>query len=125
MLVSLKVLRALRPFTPDDVRNVAEYVLSLSGSASDPVKAALGKEKFAACAACHGADGKGNPAVGAPNLTDNIWLHGFGADFIMKMVNEGKTNVMPAQAQRLTTEQIHVLGAYVMSLSRNAAPATP
>ena len=103
--------------TPDDVRNVAEYVLSLSGSASDPIKAALGKEKFAACAACHGADGKGNPAVGAPNLTDNIWLHGFGADFIVKMVNEGKTNVMPAQQSKLTEDQLHVLTGYVWGLS--------
>lgn len=103
--------------TPDDVRNVAEYVLSLSGSASDPVRAALGKDKFVACAACHGADGKGNPAVGAPNLTDNIWLHGFGADFIVKMINEGKTNVMPAQLSKLTEDQLHVLTGYVWSLS--------
>ena len=102
---------------PDDVRNVAEYVLSLSGSASDPVKAALGKDKFAACAACHGADGKGNPAVGAPNLTDNIWLHGFGADFIVKMINEGKTNVMPSQKSKLTEDQLHVLAGYVWGLS--------
>ena len=103
--------------TPDDVRNVAEYVLSLSGSASDPVKAALGKEKFVACAACHGADGKGNQAVGAPNLTDNIWLHGFGADFIVKMINEGKTNVMPTQKSKLTEDQLHVLAGYIWGLS--------
>lgn len=102
---------------PDDVRNVAEYVLSLSGSASDPVKAALGKDKFAACAACHGADGKGNSAVGAPNLTDNVWLHGFGADFIVKMINEGKTNVMPAQQSKLTEDQLHVLAGYIWGLS--------
>jgi len=106
--------------TPDDVRNVAEYVLSLSGNASDPVKAALGKEKFAACAACHGADGKGNPAVGAPNLTDNVWLHGFGADFIVKMINEGKTNMMPAQKSKLTEDQLHVLAGYVWGLSHQS-----
>jgi cytochrome c oxidase cbb3-type subunit 3 len=106
---------------PDDVRNVAEYVLSLSGNSSDPVKAALGKDKFVACAACHGADGKGNPAVGAPNLTDNIWLHGFGADFIVKMINEGKTNIMPSQKSKLTDDQLHVLTGYVWGLSHKAA----
>ena len=106
--------------SPDDVRNVAEYVLSLSGSSSDPVKAALGKEKFAACAACHGADGKGNQAVGAPNLTDNIWLHGFGADFIVKMINEGKANMMPAQKSKLTEDQLHVLAGYIWGLSHQA-----
>lgn len=57
--------------TSEDVANVAQYVLSLSGSPHDAVKASLGKEKFAACAACHGADGKDNHAVGAPNLTDS------------------------------------------------------
>ena len=86
--------------TSDDVKNVANYVLSLSGSPHDSVRAGLGKEKFAACAACHGADGKGNQAVGAPNLTDNIWLHGFGEDAIIAMITNGKTNQMPAQGER-------------------------
>jgi len=108
-----------------DLSNVAQYVLSLSGAKHDAAAATAGQAKFAVCAGCHGADGKGNQAVGAPNLTDKIWLHGFGEEAILAMINHGKTNVMPAQAQRLTTEQIHVLGAYVMSLSRNAAPATP
>ena len=62
--------------TAEDVRNVANYVLSLSGSPHDAVKASLGKSKFVACAACHGMDGKGNQAMGAPNLTDDVaaWL---------------------------------------------------
>ena len=111
--------------SPDDVRNVANYVLSLSGGAHNSVAAQLGKAKFVICAACHGPDGKGNQALGAPNLTDKIWLHGFGEEAIVAMVTNGKTNVMPAQGQRLTPEQIHVLGAYVMSLSRNSTPATP
>lgn len=105
----------------EDVRNVAHYVLSLSGSAHNSVYAQLGKPKFAACAACHGADGKGNPALGAPNLTDKIWLHGYGEAAIAAMVNQGKLNVMPAQAKLLTPEQIHVLAAYVWQLSRSAA----
>jgi cytochrome c oxidase cbb3-type subunit 3 len=105
----------------EDVRNVAHYVLSLSESAHNPVFAQLGKDKFAACAACHGADGKGNQALGAPNLTDKIWLHGWGEAAIANIVNNGKLNVMPAQDKLLTPEQIHVLGAYVWQLSRNTA----
>ena len=101
----------------DDVNNLANYVLSLSGSPHDPVKATLGKSKYAACAACHGAEGKGNSAMGAPNLTDNTWLHGWGVDAITKIVNEGKHNVMPAQNELLTEQQIHVLSSYVWGLS--------
>ena len=109
--------------TAEDVRNVANYVLSLSGSAHNAIAAQLGKPKFAACAACHGADGKGNQALGAPNLTDKIWLHGWGDEAIIAMVNNGKTNVMPAQGTRLGGEQIHVLAAYVLSLSQSAVAA--
>lgn len=103
----------------EDVRNVAHYVLSLSGSAHNPVYAQLGQPKFAACAACHGPDGKGNQAIGAPNLTDKVWLHGFGEAAITAMITQGKVNVMPAQDKLLTPEQIHVLGAYVWQLSRS------
>jgi cytochrome c oxidase cbb3-type subunit III len=102
----------------DDVRNVANYVLSLSGSPHNSVAAQLGKIKFAVCAACHGADGKGNQALGAPNLTDKVWLHGWGEDAIVAMVNHGKTNVMPPQGARLTPEQVKVLTAYVWNLSQ-------
>ena len=101
----------------DDVKNVAQYVLSLSGSPHDSARAALGKEKFVVCAACHGADGKGMQAVGSANLTDNIWLHGFGEKAILDMVNNGKVNVMPAQAGKLTEAQIHVLTSYIWGLS--------
>ena len=66
---------------------------------------AAGKARVdAVCAACHGADGKGNAALGAPNLTDKVWLHGWGEDAIVAMVNGGKTSVMPAHASRLTPE---------------------
>lgn len=109
--------------TADDVHNVANYVLSLSGAAHSSVAAELGKPKFAACAACHGADGKGNHAIGAPNLTDNIWLHGFGEDAITAMVNNGKTNVMPPQGARFTPEQLKVLVAYVWNLSHSTKVA--
>ncbi|OYT98396.1 MAG: cytochrome-c oxidase, cbb3-type subunit III [Burkholderiales bacterium PBB1] len=109
----------------NDLHNVAQYVLSLSGNATDPAAAAAGQAKFVVCAGCHGADGKGIQAIGSANLTDKIWLHGFGEEAIVAMVVNGKTNVMPAQALRLTPEQIHVLGAYVMSLSRKSPQTTP
>ena len=105
--------------SPDDVKNVANYVMSLSGSPHDSLSAALGKPKFVVCAACHGADGKGNTAVGAPNLADNIWLHGYGVNAITEMVNKGKINQMPAHGNRLTEAQIRVLASYVWAFSNH------
>ena len=111
----------------EDVRNLANYVLSLSGSAHNNLAAELGRSKFTVCAACHGADGKGNPALGAPNLTDKVWLHGWGESAVVAMITEGKNNVMPAQAERLSAEQIRVLAAYVWKLSQTgrAVAAVP
>lgn len=106
--------------TEDDVKNVANYVLSLSGNPHDTARSVLGKEKFAICAACHGAEGKGNPAIGAPNLADDIWLHGAGEAAIIKRINEGVVNKMPPWEAKFTPEQIHVLTAYVWGLSNNA-----
>lgn len=105
----------------DDVKNVAHYVLSLSNSPHDSLRAQLGKGKFSSCAACHGADGKGNAALGAPNLTDDVWLHGWGEQAIVNMIVAGKTNQMPAQEDKLTPAQIHVLSGYVWSLSNRPA----
>lgn len=109
--------------SPEDVRNLSHYVLSLSGSPHDSLRASLGKSKFTACAACHGMDGKGNQALGAPNLTDDVWLHGWGEAAITAMINNGKTNQMPSQAGKLTDSQIGVLTAYVWSLSNGAGAA--
>ena len=106
---------------PDDVRNLAHYVLSLSGSPHDAVKAAVGKSKFGACAACHGMDGKGNTAMGAPNLTDNIWLHGWGEEAVVRAVTNGFSNQMPAQMGKLNADQIQVLTSYVWGLSNKPA----
>lgn len=109
----------------EDVKNVANYVLSLSGSPHDSLRASLGKAKFGACAACHGMDGKGNQALGAPNLTDGIWLHGWGENAIVSIINTGKVNQMPAQADKLTEAQIHVLTSYVWGLSNRGGAARP
>ena len=110
--------------TPADVKNLAQYVLSLSGNPHDSLQAALGKSKFTACGACHGVNGKGNQALGAPNLTDDIWLHGYGEAAIIAMINGGKVNQMPAQEGKLSGAQIHVLAAYVWGLSNQAATWT-
>jgi cytochrome c oxidase cbb3-type subunit III len=74
-------------------------------------------------ATCHGADGKGNQTLGAPNLTDDIWLHGRGEEAIVAMVTQGKADVMPAFAHRLSPAQIHLVAAYVWGLSKTAKSA--
>lgn len=104
-----------------DVENVAHYVLSLSNSTHDPIKAAFGKEKFGACAACHGADAHGNQAMGAPNLTDKIWLHGGSVDTIMETIRKGRNNTMPSFKEFLGEDKVHLLAAYVWSLSNDPA----
>jgi cytochrome c oxidase cbb3-type subunit 3 len=115
----------------EDVRHLAHYVLSLSGSPHNTLWAQFGKPKFGACAACHGADGKGNTALGAPNLTDKVWLHGWGEESIVAIINGGKNNAMPPWSGRLTDAQIHVLTAYVLNMAPRdtaqpaPAPATP
>ncbi|TAK52137.1 MAG: cytochrome-c oxidase, cbb3-type subunit III [Betaproteobacteria bacterium] len=110
------------PFGPvlgeQGTRDVAHHVLSLSDSTHDSIRAARGKEKFAqVCAACHGAEGKGNPALGAPNLTDRVWLHGAGEAAIVEQVTKGRQNQMPSHKDVLTPAKIHLLTAYVFALS--------
>lgn len=100
-----------------DVESVAHYVLSLSSSSADPIKAVFGKPKFEVCAACHGAGGRGNQALGAPNLSDKIWLYGGSAETIMEAIRKGRNNVMPAFKEFLGEEKVHVLAAYIWSLS--------
>jgi cytochrome c oxidase cbb3-type subunit 3 len=100
-----------------DVENVAHYVRSLSGLTTDPIRVAFGKPKFAACAGCHGFDGRGNQALGAPNLTDKVWLYGGSADTIMETIRKGRTNTMPAFDTFLGEPKVHLLAAYVWSLS--------
>ncbi len=104
----------------DDVRNVANYVLSLSGGGHNNIAAQLGKSKFGVCAACHGASGQGNRALGAPNLSDDVWLHGWGEAAVVSIITQGKVNTMPAQEGKLSAAQIHVLAAYVWGLSNGS-----
>jgi len=102
----------------DGVLNVSEYVLSLSGRPVSADAAAAGKQKFeTVCAACHGKDGKGNKALGAPNLTDNVWLYGGSQGAVMKTISEGRKGNMPAHGGFLGEAKVHLLAAYVYSLS--------
>ena len=104
-----------------DVEDLANYVLSLSGSGHDALKAARGQSKFAACAACHGPEGKGNPALGAPNLTDKTWLYGGSLATIVETINNGRNNQMPAFGALLGDGKIRVLAAYVWGMSNSPA----
>jgi cytochrome c oxidase cbb3-type subunit 3 len=108
---------------PEGVKEVANYVLSLSGAAHDARLAEAGKAKFAACAACHGPEAKGNPALGAPNLTDKVWLHGGSLASISEQIDKGRNNVMPAHKDFLGPERARILAAYVWGLSQPAAGA--
>ena len=101
------------------VKNVAQYVRSLSGLTTDPLRVAYGKEIFMqTCVACHGAEGKGNPAMGAPNLTDKAWLHGSDEPQVIETITKGRGSNMPAHKELLSAAKIHLLTAYVLSLSR-------
>jgi cytochrome c oxidase cbb3-type subunit 3 len=106
-----------------EVENLAHYVVSLSRGGHDATKAALGKGKFEVCAACHGAEGRGNPALGAPNLTDRIWLHGGGVASVMEAINKGRGGVMPAFKDSLGEGKVHLLAAYVWGLSNSPTTA--
>lgn len=106
----------------EGVYNVAEHVRSLSGKAVNPERAAAGKAKFQQlCASCHGPEGKGNPAMGAPNLTDEVWLYGGGHDDILTSIREGRQGVMPAHRAFLGESKVHLLAAYIYSLSEAQA----
>jgi len=111
------------PFGPalgeQGTKDVAHYVMSLSGMAADSIRVERGKPLFAqTCAACHGAEGKGNPQLGAPNLTDKTWLYGAGEAVIIEGITRGRNNQMPAHKELLTASKIHLLTAYVYSLSQ-------
>ncbi|CAM5189778.1 Cbb3-type cytochrome c oxidase subunit OS=Castellaniella defragrans OX=75697 GN=HNR28_000836 PE=3 SV=1 [Castellaniella defragrans] len=103
---------------PAEALAIAEYVRSLSGLAYDPLHLNAGQRGFQTyCAACHGMDGKGNTAMGAPNLTDDVWLYGSSEATIVETILNGRDNQMPAQKQHLTPEQIRLLTAWVWGQS--------
>lgn len=100
--------------------DVAHYVRNMAGLAADQLKSARGAEVFKAnCAACHGGDGKGNTAMGAPNLTDKTWLYGGSEASIIETIAKGRNGMMPAHQEILTPEKVHLLTAYVWGLSNH------
>ncbi|MCU8472041.1 cytochrome-c oxidase, cbb3-type subunit III [Vibrio vulnificus] len=99
------------------VEEVVSYVLSLSGRKVNAREAEAGKARFVVCAACHGTDGKGNPAVGAPDLTDKDWLFGDSRADITETVMNGRSGVMPAWKDILGEDKVQLVSAYVWSLS--------
>lgn len=104
-------------FTRDQIADLAEYVVSLSGREADPAAVERAAPTFAqVCAACHGPDGKGIQAQGAPNLTDGIWLYGGDRVAIQETITNGRGGVMPAWTDRLSNGQIVALAVYVHTL---------
>ena len=102
----------------DDVFNVVSYVEKIAGRVVDDMHAASGKTIYETnCAMCHGADGKGNVMFGAPNLTDDIWLYGGSQKKIIESINLGRMGVMPAHKEFLGEAKVHILSAYIYSLS--------
>jgi cytochrome c oxidase cbb3-type subunit III len=102
--------------------DVANYVRSLSGLAHNQLASIRGQRVYMQqCAACHGADGKGNKALGAVNLTDSVWLYGSSEARIVEAIMQGRNNMMPAQEHILTPEQIRMLTAWVWGLTHNTA----
>lgn len=100
------------------VAEVAEYVLKLSGRKVNDKMAEAGKAKFGLCAACHGPDGKGNQTLGAPNLTDNIWLYGGSKKAVQESIRNGRAGVMPPWKDVLGEEKVHIISSYIYSLSK-------
>jgi cytochrome c oxidase cbb3-type subunit III len=110
----------------DGVKDVAHYVMSLNGRTFDSLRAARGKEKFMTiCVACHGPEGKGNTAIGAENLTKTTLLHGADEPALMETISKGRNSVMPAQKELLGEARVHILAAYVWSLSNSPGGAAP
>lgn len=107
----------------DGVKNVAAYVMSLSGRKAKEGNAEAGQATFAMCAGCHGPNGQGSWAMGlpmgAPNLSDNIWLYGGSERTIQESIRNGRSGVMPAWKDILGEEKVHVVAAYIYSLSNN------
>jgi cytochrome c oxidase cbb3-type subunit III len=101
------------------VNEVAAYVVSAAGTQVPPGWAETGKARFdALCTACHGADGRGNPALGAPNLFDGAWLYGSSIESVVASVRDGRSGVMPAWRQRLSADEARMITAWIVAQGR-------
>ena len=103
----------------EGIAEATEYVLSLNNHSANPEKAARGEKHYQTyCIACHGPEGKGNPAMGAPNLTNGIWLYGGSEEQIQLTLRNGRNGKMPAFGQTLSEDKIHIVTAYIYGSSR-------
>jgi cytochrome c oxidase cbb3-type subunit 3 len=110
----------------EGVKDMAHYVMSLNGRTFDSLRAARGKEKFmTTCVACHGPEGKGNPAIGAEDLTTLTLLHGVDEPALIETISKGRIDTMPAQKELLGEARVHILAAYVWSLSNAPGASAP
>lgn len=99
--------------------DASAYVMTLSGRDANRGDVEAGAKSFAMfCASCHGADGKGNYAFGAPDLTDSVWLYGASQGQILQTIRNGRAGKMPAHQELLSADKIHILTTYVYSLSQ-------
>jgi cytochrome c oxidase cbb3-type subunit 3 len=118
---------AMPPFagtlSEEDITNVANYVQSLSGLPSDSLRTQLGKRLFSNCMPCHGADAKGNTAMGAPNLTDGTWLYGGNLSTVAETIRHGRNGFMPAWRGRLSEDDASLVAAWVYAQSHRAGTA--
>lgn len=106
------------------VKNLTQYVLGLSGQTHDAQMAAAGETVFqTTCVACHGPEGKGNPLIGAPNLTDRASVYGNSAAAIEESIGNGRQGHMPAWSPRLSDSDTHLLAAYVHHLANRSDAA--
>ena len=117
----------IEPLSPAEIEDTTDYVLELGRRPHDPAAALRGRQLFAgraACYDCHAQDGRGDAAIGAPNLTDAIWLYGNGSrSDIIDTLEHGRSGVCPAWSGSLTAAAIRELALYVYSLSPRAGPA--
>ncbi len=103
----------------EGVGAVTEYLLKISAREHDEDLAGKGERVFTTyCASCHGTDGRGNQALGAPNLTDDVWLYGRSPELIKTTIRSGRQGLMPAQSEQLREGKIRLLASYVFSLSQ-------
>ena len=119
----------MKPLKPGDINDVMQYLRSLQGLAADPEAATRGAVVYSdrgGCYDCHARDARGDAAIGAPNLTDPIWLYGDGSSrWIYDSIAYGRAGVMPAWFDRLSPAQIRALSLYVYSLSHGSAQPKP
>ena len=101
----------------DGIEEMTAYVLSLSGRSVDRQLARAGEENWATCAACHGQDGTGNTAMGAPDLTNDVWTYGGSRRAIEETLRDGRHGVMPAFEQTLGEDKVRILTGYILGLN--------